>query len=52
LLRVNAKVKVVVVTGYVTDAQKQAAMAAGANGFLAKPFTINTLLATLRAALH
>jgi two-component system, cell cycle sensor histidine kinase and response regulator CckA len=52
LRRVNAKVKVVVVTGYVTDAQKQAAMAAGANGFLAKPFTINTLLATLRAALH
>jgi hypothetical protein len=34
LLRVNAKVNVIVVTGFVTDAQKQAAMAAGATAFL------------------
>jgi two-component system, cell cycle sensor histidine kinase and response regulator CckA len=52
LLRVNAKVKVIVVTGFVTDAQKQAAMAAGATEFLAKPFTINKLLATLRTVLR
>ena len=52
LLRVNAKVKVIVVTGFVTDAQKQAAMAAGATAFLGKPFTINKLLATLRTALR
>ena len=44
LLRVNAKVKIIVVTGFVTDAQKEAAMAAGASEFLAKPFTIEKLL--------
>jgi len=52
LLRVNAKVKVIVVTGFVTDAQKKAAMAAGATEFLAKPFTIKKLLATLRTILR
>jgi signal transduction histidine kinase len=52
LLRINAKLKVIVVTGFVTDAQKQAAMAAGATEFLAKPFTINKLLATLRTVLR
>jgi two-component system cell cycle sensor histidine kinase/response regulator CckA len=52
LLRVNAKAKTIVVTGFVTDAQKQAAMAAGATEFLAKPFTIDKLLATLRTVLR
>jgi CheY-like chemotaxis protein len=36
----------------VTDAQKEAAMAAGASEFLAKPFTIEKLLATLSDVLH
>jgi CheY-like chemotaxis protein len=52
LLRVNSKAKVIVVTGFVTDAQKQAAMAAGATEFLAKPFTTKKLLATLRTVLR
>jgi PAS domain S-box-containing protein len=52
LLRVNAKVKIIVVTGFVTEAQKKAAMVAGASEFLAKPFTIEKLLSTLRTVLH
>jgi PAS domain S-box-containing protein len=52
LHRVNAEVKTIVVTGFVTDAQKQAAMAAGATEFLAKPFTIEKLLAALRTVLR
>jgi CheY-like chemotaxis protein len=52
LVRVNAKVKIIVVTGFVTDAQKEAAMAAGASEFLAKPFTIEKLLATLSTVLR
>ena len=52
LLRVNGKVKIIVVTGFVTDAQKAAAMAAGASEFLAKPFTIEKLLATLSTVLR
>jgi CheY-like chemotaxis protein len=52
MLRVNAKVKIIVVTGFVTEAQKEAAMVAGASEFLTKPFTIEKLLATLRAVLH
>jgi two-component system, cell cycle sensor histidine kinase and response regulator CckA len=52
LLRVNAKVKVIVFTGFVPDAQKQTAMAAGAAAFLAKPFTMNQLLVTLRTILR
>ena len=52
MLRVNAKAKTIVITGFVTDAQKQAAMAAGAAEFLAKPFTIEKLLATLRKVLR
>jgi PAS domain S-box-containing protein len=52
LLRLNAKAKAIVVTGFVTDAQKQAAMAAGAAEFLAKPFSIEKLLGTLRTVLR
>jgi CheY-like chemotaxis protein len=47
LLQVNANVRVIVLTGLATDAQKKAAMAAGASQFLAKPFTIEKLIATL-----
>ena len=52
LLRVNANLKIIVVTGFVTEAQKEAAMLAGASEFLAKPFTIEKLLATLRTVLR
>jgi PAS domain S-box-containing protein len=52
LVRINAEVKIIVITGFVTDAQKEAAMAAGASGFLSKPFTIEKLLATVRTVLH
>ena len=47
LLQVNADVRIIVLTGFATEAQKEAAMAAGATEFLAKPFTIEKLLATL-----
>ena len=52
LLRINPNAKIIVVTGFVTDVQKQAGMAAGATEFLAKPFTIEGLLSTLRSVLH
>jgi PAS domain S-box-containing protein len=52
LLRINSQAKTIVVTGFVTDAQQQAAMAAGATEFLAKPFTTEKLLATLKTVLH
>jgi signal transduction histidine kinase/CheY-like chemotaxis protein len=52
LVRINCKVKIIVVTGFVTDAQKEAAMAAGASEFLPKPFTIEKLLATVRTVLR
>jgi two-component system cell cycle sensor histidine kinase/response regulator CckA len=52
LLRINAKVKTIAITGFVTDTQRQVAMTAGATAFLAKPFTIDKLLTTLRTVLH
>jgi two-component system, cell cycle sensor histidine kinase and response regulator CckA len=51
LLRLNPEVKIIIVTGFVTDAQKKSAMLAGAREFLAKPFTIEKLLATLARVL-
>jgi CheY-like chemotaxis protein len=47
LLQVNANVRIIVLTGLATDAQKKEEMAAGASEFLAKPFTIEKLIATL-----
>src|SRR5271165_6395301 len=47
LLQVNACVRIIVLTGLATEAQKEAAMAAGASEFLAKPFTIEKLIETL-----
>jgi two-component system, cell cycle sensor histidine kinase and response regulator CckA len=47
LLQVNANVRIIGLTGFATEAQKEAAMAAGATEFLAKPFTIEKLLETL-----
>jgi CheY-like chemotaxis protein len=52
LLQVNANVRIIVLTGFATEAQKEAAMAAGATEFLAKPFTIEKLLETLSNFLH
>jgi DNA-binding NtrC family response regulator len=52
LLDLNIKVKIIVVTGFGTDVQKGAVMAAGACEFLAKPFTIEKLLETLKNVLH
>ena len=51
LLQVNANVRIIVLTGLATDAQKKEAMAAGASEFLAKPFTIERLIATLNTFL-
>jgi CheY-like chemotaxis protein len=48
LLQVNANVRIIVLTGFASEAQQEAAMAAGATEFLAKPFTIEKLLGTLR----
>jgi two-component system, cell cycle sensor histidine kinase and response regulator CckA len=47
LLEVNAYVRIIVLTGLASEAQKEAAMAAGASEFLAKPFTIEKLIETL-----
>ena len=47
LLQVNASVRIIVLTGLATEAQKEAAMAAGASEFLAKPFSIERLIETL-----
>jgi CheY-like chemotaxis protein len=47
LLQVNANVRIIVLTGFATGDQKEAAMAAGATEFLAKPFTVEKLLETL-----
>ena len=47
LLQVNANVRIIVLTGLATDAQKKEEMAAGASEFLAKPFTIEKLIETL-----
>jgi CheY-like chemotaxis protein len=47
LLQVNAYVRIIALTGLATEAQKEAAMAAGASEFLAKPFTIEKLIETL-----
>jgi CheY-like chemotaxis protein len=47
LLHVNANVRIIVLSGLATEAQKEAAMAAGASEFLAKPFTIEKLMKTL-----
>lgn len=47
LLQVNANVRIIVLTGFATESQKEAAMEAGATEFLAKPFTIEKLLDTL-----
>jgi two-component system, cell cycle sensor histidine kinase and response regulator CckA len=47
LLHVNANVRIIVLTGLATESQKEAAMAAGASEFLAKPFTIEKLIETL-----
>jgi two-component system, cell cycle sensor histidine kinase and response regulator CckA len=47
LLKVNSGVRIIVLTGFSSEAQKEAAMAAGATEFLAKPFTIEKLLETL-----
>jgi two-component system cell cycle sensor histidine kinase/response regulator CckA len=47
LLQVNACVRIIVLTGLATEAQKEAAMSAGASKFLAKPFTIEKLIETL-----
>jgi two-component system, cell cycle sensor histidine kinase and response regulator CckA len=49
LVQVNAYVRIIVLTGLATEAQKKAAMAAGASEFLAKPFTIEKLIQTLGA---
>jgi CheY-like chemotaxis protein len=51
LLRLNPEVKIIIVTGFVTDAQKKSAMTSGARELLAKPFTIEKLLATLARVL-
>jgi CheY-like chemotaxis protein len=47
LLQENAYVRIIALTGLATEAQKEAAMAAGASEFLAKPFTIEKLIHTL-----
>ena len=47
LLQVNASVRIIVLTGLATEAQKEAAMAAGGSEFLAKPFSIERLIETL-----
>jgi CheY-like chemotaxis protein len=47
LLQVNPNLRIIALTGFATEAQKEAAMEAGATKFLAKPFTIEKLLESL-----
>jgi len=42
-----ARTKVLVISALATDADRRAALDAGADGFLAKPFTLEELTATL-----
>ena len=48
---VNDEVVIVFCSGAVADSDKQAAFAAGAQGFIAKPFVPQELTATLSSAL-
>ncbi len=48
----TANLPVVVVTGYGADAVRDRAMAAGADGFISKPFGQNDLLAAVSQALR
>lgn len=43
---------VIVVTGYASEELRRAALAAGATGFLAKPFLAAALIAAVRATLE
>lgn len=43
---------VIVVTGFPSEERRRAAIAAGATGFLAKPFAATTLLALVRSSLE
>lgn len=52
LRRLNARLRIIVATGLATKAQTVAATDAGANQFLAKPYTARTLLVTLQRVLH
>jgi len=45
------RLPVILITGYATPEQEELALAAGADGFLAKPFDDAELLATVRTAL-
>lgn len=49
---VDQKLPIFFCSGAVTDADKKAAFAAGAQGYLGKPFDPDELTATLRAALN
>lgn len=48
----TANLPVVVVTGYGADSVRERAMAAGADGFISKPFGQNDLLAAVSQALR
>ena len=48
LLETDPEVKVVVASGYSSDNQRKEALAAGAAGFVAKPYKINHLVNTIK----
>lgn len=51
LQRINPQVKIIAVSGLTTSDKIAAAMAAGVETFLAKPYTSEALLKTLHEAL-
>ena len=48
----DQSIPIVFCSGAVTEADKKAALSAGAQGYIGKPFDPEDLIATLRAALN
>jgi CheY-like chemotaxis protein len=48
LLKLNPRVKVIIASGYSADSQVKEALAAGAAGFVGKPYKLNDLLRKIR----
>ncbi len=51
LRKMNPAVKIIIASGYTDAEQKQRFTKAGANGFISKPYTRQTLLNALSAVL-
>ena len=52
LLRIEPGLKVIIASGYSADGQSRAALAAGAKGFISKPYRLSDLLKMVRDVLN